>query len=277
MTSEEYSIIASDGKSLFGRSWQVSEPKAIICLVHGLGEHSGRYEHVADFFVKHNCSFFTFDLRGHGLSEGKRGHAASMDILLDDVEELMKYAREVHNDCPMFLYGHSLGGNIVTNFVLKQNTCELTGAVISSPWLKLAKEPPAWKISLAAYVSKIFPSFTQSNGLDIANLTSLDEVNQAYKNDPLVHDQISTRLFIKGYRSGIWALENADRLKVPVLMFHGSEDNITSQKSSQAFAEKVGDLASYKTWPGTRHEPHNDRDRDAVLARVHQFIVSHVQ
>jgi len=272
MTKEEFSIIARDGKSLFGRSWKVHEPKAMICMIHGLGEHSGRYEHVGDYFITNNCSFFAIDLRGHGLSEGKKGHASSMDILLGDVEELMMHAREIHNDCPMFLYGHSLGGNIVTNFVLKQNTSELTGAIVSSPWLKLANEPASWQISVAAYISKFLPWFTQPNGLDIADLTNLDEVNQAYKNDLLVHNKISTRLFTLGYNSGIWALKNADRLKIPIFMFHGSEDKITSQESSHEFAEKVGDLVSYKIWSGIKHEPHNDRDADAVLKSIIDWI-----
>jgi len=209
---------------------------------------------------------------GHGLSEGKKGHASSMDILMNDVEELMMYAREIHNDCLMFLYGHSLGGNIVTNFVLKRNTSELMGAVISSPWLKLSNEPASWQISMAAYISKFLPWFTQPNGLDTADLTNLDEVNRAYKNDPLVHNKISCRLITVGYYSGIWALENADRLKIPVLMFHGSEDKITSQESSQEFAEKVGDLVLYKVWSGIKHEPHNDQDADAVLKSIIDWI-----
>ncbi|MEP2025186.1 MAG: lysophospholipase [Reichenbachiella sp.] len=272
---ENFILTAKDGTSLYGREWLVKNPKAAICLVHGLGEHIGRYEHVAQFLNDNQISFFATDLRGHGQSEGKRGHTPSHDMLLDDVEELLMYARAEYNDTPLFLYGHSLGGNIVSNYVLKKNTNELTGAIISSPWLALAQEPPSWQVNMAKFVSKFLPSLTQSNQLDINNLTNDDEVNQAYKNDPLVHGKISTRLFTEAYREGLWTLENTHKNKIPLLIYHGTEDPITSPSASKAFAQNIGEAATYFQWEGIKHEPHNDVKKEELLEMILGWVSAH--
>lgn len=269
---ENFTLTAKDGTSLIGREWLVDHPTSAICMVHGLGEHIDRYEHVAEFFNAQQISFFAIDLRGHGKSEGKRGHTPSHEMLLDDVEELLMYARAEYNDLPLFLYGHSLGGNIVTNYLLRKNTNELTGAIISAPWLALAFEPSGFQIKLAKFFSRILPSLTQPNGLDVKHLTNDDQVNQAYKNDPAVHDKISTRLFTESFREGLWALENTHKLKIPVLMFHGTEDRITSPAASQAFANDAGDLVTYRQWERIKHEPHNDIDKEEVLGFVLEWV-----
>ncbi|SMD34255.1 Lysophospholipase, alpha-beta hydrolase superfamily [Reichenbachiella faecimaris] len=273
---ENFTLTAKDGTSLYGREWLIENPKAAICLVHGLGEHIGRYEHVAEFFNSHQISFFAFDLRGHGRSEGKRGHTPSHYMLVDDVEELLMFARAEYNDVPLFLYGHSLGGNIATNYVLKKNINELTGAIISSPWLALALEPPAFQMKLAKFVSGFLPSLTQSNGLDVKHLTNDDAINQAYKKDPLVHDKISTKLFTECYREGLWALENSQKNKIPLLIFHGTEDRITSPDASKTFAENIGELATYHQWPGIKHEPHNDVKKEEVLETIFKWVKEQV-
>lgn len=273
---ENFTLTAKDGVSLYGREWLTDNPIAAICLAHGLGEHIGRYEHVAEFLNANQVSFFAIDLRGHGQSEGKRGHAPSHEMLLDDVEELLMYARAEHNDLPLFLYGHSLGGNIVTNYILKKNTNELAGAIISSPWLALAFEPPTFQIKLAKFFSSILPSLTQPNGLDVKHLTNDDAVNQAYKNDPLVHNKISSRLFTESYRKGLWVLENTHKNKIPILIFHGSDDRITSPEASASFSEKLGDLATYRLYEGIKHEPHNDIKKEEVMNMILAWIDDHI-
>ncbi|MEP3390388.1 MAG: lysophospholipase [Reichenbachiella sp.] len=265
---DNFTLTAKDGTSLYGREWLAESPKAAICLVHGLGEHIGRYEHVAEFLNANQISMFATDLRGHGQSEGKRGHTPSHDMLLDDVEELLMYARATYNDTPLFLMGHSLGGNIVTNYVLKKNTNELAGAIISSPWLKLAFEPSSFQIKLARFISGFLPSLTQPNGLDVKHLTNDDAVNQAYKDDPLNHNKISTRLFTEAFREGLWTLENTHKNKISLLIYHGTEDSITSPESSKLFAERIGECATYHQWEGIKHEPHNDVKKDEVFEMI---------
>ncbi|MGL1886597.1 MAG: lysophospholipase [Reichenbachiella sp.] len=272
--AEEFSIITRDGTQLFGLEYLVAQPKATICLVHGLGEHVGRYEHVAKFFNQEGYSFLAFNQRGHGNSEGKRGHTPSHERLMDDVEEFLMYTRSIYNDLPMFLYGHSLGGNIVANYLLLKNTNELKGAVISSPWLKLEIQPTNIELFLAKWMVKIWPSFIQNNKIDSDVLTHDDEVNKKYTEDPLVFGQISVRMFNECYSQGLWALENADRLKLPTLAFHGDSDSITSKQGTQQFAEQRPDLVTFHLLQGTKHEPHNDVQKDEVLKMVSSWVES---
>lgn len=277
MESEIIQLLSKDGTPLHGIIWSCPNPKAIVCIVHGLGGHSGRYAHIAEYLTSNNLTVFAFDQRGHGLSGGKRGHTPSYDILLDDVEELLKEARVTHNDLPIFLYGHSFGGNVVANYALIRSTNELRGLIVSSPWLKLAKEPPAGQVKLARIVSKIFPSFTQPNGLDVEDI-STDEIEvNAYSNDPLVHDKMSTKLFTEVYNAGLWAIKHADGLKNPMLVFHGSDDNITSPRGSEEFVEQAGSLAEFKLWENMKHETHYDLKKEEVISYMHQWIADRIK
>lgn len=269
---EEFSIISRDGTQLQGYEYLVSDPKAMVCLIHGLGEHAGRYEHVAQFFCENQICFYIIDLRGHGQSEGKRGHSSSFDAMLDDIEELMMYARSEFNDLPMFLYGHSLGGNLVSNYCLLRNTNELKGAIVSSPWMTLSQEPPAWKVSLAKKVAGIWPSFTQSNGLIIEELTNDPVVNLAYEKDEMVHDKISVQLFSSAHQQGKWAIAHTDRLKLPLFVFHGEKDAITNPSGSKAFAESRKDLIDFKLYTDTKHEGHNDQKKEMILNDIQSWI-----
>ena len=125
-------------------------------MVHGLGEHQGRYQHVIEHLGQH-LAFFTYDQRGHGKSPGKRGHAKSFNHLLNDVESLLKIARREYNSLPIYLYGHSMGGNIVANYLLRRVTNELAGAVLSSAFFHLAFEPPSWKLKLGQIMASLWP------------------------------------------------------------------------------------------------------------------------
>ncbi len=272
METEQFNLTAKDGVELKATSWICPDPKAVICIVHGLGEHSGRYQHVAAFFVQNNISVFAFDLRGHGKSQGKRGHTPSHEILLDDVEEILKAARAEYNDLPLFLYGHSFGGNIVANYILIRNTNELTGTILSSSWLKAQIQPSVLEFKVAKIMNKLFPSFTQGSRFSSSMLTKDAACNNAYENDPMVHRKMSVRLGLESYDAGLWAIENASQLKIPTLVWHGSDDEITSADGSKQFTENAGSLASFKLWQGVKHEPHNDLEKEAVLNYLHEWI-----
>ncbi|UXP33498.1 lysophospholipase [Reichenbachiella agarivorans] len=273
---EEFSIVSRDGTQLAGYEYLVPQPKAMVCMIHGLGEHAGRYEHVAQFFCEHNISFYIIDMRGHGLSEGKRGHAPTYEALLDDVEELMMYARSEYNDLPMFLYGHSMGGNIVANYCLLRTTGELKGVVLSSPWFRLVAEPPTWKVNLAKRIATVLPSLTQPNNLNHQDLTHDKAVNQSYADDPMVHSKISVKLFSQCYQHSKWALENSDRLKTPIFSFHGADDPIVNPLGTEAFAESRPDLVRFVSLAETKHEPHNDLKQKEVLDLIIGWIETRV-
>jgi len=270
--AEEFSIITRDGTKLFGQEYLLEEPKGMICLIHGHGEHIGRYTHVANFFTTHGFSFFAINQRGHGHSEGKRGYTPSHERMVDDVEEFLMYARSEYNDLPMFLYGHSMGGNIVANYILDKSTNELAGAILSSPWLKLYEEPPKWKISFASFMTKIWGGSTQSNQIDTNLLTHDTLVNEEYKNDSLVFSEISVKLFMGCYNQAKWAIDNVERLKLPVLAFHGDDDTLISPIGTKTFAKKNTEFITFQALADTKHEPHNDLKKQEVMEMVLDWI-----
>jgi alpha-beta hydrolase superfamily lysophospholipase len=248
MKHTEFKFKTFDGLQLFGQSWQ-SETKsqAVICLVHGMGEHSWRYAHAADALTQAGYVLISFDLRGHGKSEGPRGHTPSYEALMRDIFSLLEVANKQFPQLPSFLYGHSLGGNLVLNYVLHYKP-QLKGVIVTDPWLRLAFEPPAFKVTLGKVMNKIWPSFSQSSGLDTKALSHDPEVVRAYENDPLVHDHISARMFIGIYQSGQWALEHASEFSLPFLLMHGGADKITSVNASSEFAGKITENCTLKIW-----------------------------
>jgi len=248
MKHAEFRFKTFDRLQLFGQSWQPEDrPRAVICLVHGMGEHSGRYGHVVDRLTQAGYSVFAFDLRGHGKSEGPRGHTPSYEALLKDISSLLEVVNKQFPQLSSFLYGHSLGGNLVLNYVLRYKP-QLKGVIVTDPWLCLAFEPSASKIILGKIANKIYPSFSQSSGLDTKALSRDPEVVHAYENDPLVHDHISARMFIGIYQSGQWALEHALEFPLPLLLMHGRADKITSVNASSEFAGKITENCNLKIW-----------------------------
>jgi len=146
MKHSEFKFKTFDGLLLFAQSWQPkNQTKAVVCLVHGMGEHSGRYTYLVDRLIQTGYTVLTFDLRGHGRSPGQRGHTPSYEALLQDISSLLEVANERFPQRPSFLYGHSLGGNLVLNYVLRRQT-QLKGVIATDPWLRLAFEPPRFKI-----------------------------------------------------------------------------------------------------------------------------------
>ncbi len=254
-----------DGLELFTQGWKTeTEPKGVICLVHGLGEHSSRYAHLADVLVKAGYPLLTFDLRGHGRSGGKRGHIPSYQIFLDDVKLLLGEAKKRYPHAPKFLYGHSMGGGLVLNYALRRQT-PLAGVIATGPALRLGFEPPAIQVALAKLMDSIWPAFTQPSDLDTKALSRDPEVVRRYEEDPLVHDRVSARSFSGFYQAGLWALEHAEEFSVPLLLMHGSEDRLTSPGASQTFADRVGQGCTFKRWEGLYHEIHNEPEQQQVF------------
>lgn len=266
-----------DGMKLSGYLWEPEEtPKALINLVHGFGEYSERYEHWALRFNKLGYVVHAIDNRGHGKSDGRRGYLNSFDDFLKDVDVLVKESEKLYPELPQIIYGHSMGGNIVANYILKRDV-NFKGAVISSPWLRLAFNPSALTIFFARIVRRVFPKFTQKAKLDVKGISHDPVVVEKYLADPLIHEKISARMFFEIYQAGNWAIENTDKLKIPVLVQHGSGDLITSHKASEEFAEnavKNGKVAEFKEWEGLYHELHNELEEQQIFDYVLNWIES---
>jgi len=265
MKHSEFKFKTFDGLQLFAQIWHSeTKPRAVICLIHGMGEHSGRYTHVADQLTQAGYSLIVFDLRGHGQSQGPRGHTPSYEALLNDINSLLNEADKNFPELPRFLYGHSLGGNLVLNYVLRCQA-QLKGVIVTDPWLRLAFEPPTFKIIFAQITNHIWPAFSQKSGLDTKSLSHDPKVVHTYENDPLVHDHISARMFIGIYQSGQWALEHASEFSLPLLLMHGGDDKIISVEASSEFADKINENCTFKIWDGLYHEIHNEPEKEEVF------------
>ncbi len=261
-----------DGLRLYAQGWQPeTEPTATVCLVHGLGEHSGRYAHLAAFLNQTGYALLTFDLRGHGKSEGQRGHTPSYEALLDDISHLLEEAAERYPDRPRFLYGHSLGGNLVINHSLRRRP-QLTGVIATGPLLRPGFEPPAWKLTLGKIMYSLWPTLSMANELDRQGLSRDPEVVRAYNNDPLVHGRISARLAMDVLQAGLWALEQATKFPLPLLLMHGDADRLTSAQASRAFAAQAGDVCTLRIWDGFYHEIHNEPEQEQVFEYLLEWL-----
>lgn len=270
MTHFEDHWETNDALPIHAEGWVGEEPpRAVVGLIHGIGEHIGRYAHVGHFLAQAGYACMGFDLRGHGRSGGRRGHTPDYQALLDDIALFLAHLQVRYPDSPVFLYGHSLGGNLALNFVLRFKP-PLIGVVASAPALRLAFEPPPAKVALARLMNRILPAFSQPSGLETAALSREAKVVQAYINDPLVHDRVSARMFVGFYQSGLWALQNAHTLNVPVLLIHGSADRLTSVDASREFAHRAGEKCTLKIWQGLYHELHNEPEQGEVL----EFVLS---
>ncbi|MBM3419854.1 MAG: alpha/beta hydrolase [Bacteroidetes bacterium] len=238
----------------------------VVVLIHGLGEHFGRYAGWAGRFLERGFAVAGVDLPGHGISDGKRGHISSYRVADNLIDELVKKAAAECHGVPVVLYGHSLGGGIVLRYLLSRKP-GVACAVVTSPWLKLAFEPAALKLILAMAVKKIAPAMVQPSGLNVNYLSRDKRVAAAYTSDPLVHDRISVSLFNEAVSSAACSLKNRHELTIPLLLMHGADDMITSPEGSRLFAEDSPE-AFLKIWEGGYHELHND----IIAGEVFEYI-----
>jgi len=277
MQTRAWNWDSSDGLEIFAQSWEPEENlKAVVILVHGLGEHTGRYGHVGKALSDAGFVLAGFDLRGHGKSGGPRGHTPSYETLMDDIAMFIDLVAIRYPGLPHFLYGHSLGGNLVINFGLQRKT-EIIGVIATGPWLQLAFQPPTSKVLLGKMMNNILPGFSQSSGLETLALSRIPEIVSAYENDPLVHDKISARLFITAFETGLWALDHATEISLPLLLMHAHPDRITSSTASSQFAKSAGDKVTLRIWEGLYHEIHNEPEQAEVFAFMIDWMNSQLK
>jgi alpha-beta hydrolase superfamily lysophospholipase len=252
-----------DHKNLYWYYWPANNPKGAIYLVHGMGEHAGRYEHVAHYFNDKGFSCFGFDQRGHGRSEGKRGHTPSYEALLKDIDLFIREGQKLNGNLIPFLYGHSFGGNLVLNYPLRRRT-NFRGVIATSPWLELAT-PPSKSQELVAHIACVFsPSLTLKTGLNAEGLAKEKTVASNYTGDEYVHGLITVNMYTEIKRAAHFASANASRFPLPLLLVHGDADPITSFAASKKFANKAPHC-TFKVWEGLYHETHNEANWMDVL------------
>lgn len=254
----------ASGLNIFAANWSVKEPRAVIALVHGQGEHIGRYAHVAQWFNRHGIAVLGYDQQGYGRSEGKRGHAPNLHALLDDIGLLLEKTRQMYPGTPVFLYGHSMGGGLVLNYVTRYEPA-LEGLIATAPWIRLAFEAPAFKVVAGRFLRRFMPTLTLPTGLAAHFLSHDEAVVKAYKTDPLVHNKLSAAAGIALLEGAKWLDNWAGTFNIPVLLQHGSDDKITSADATSRFAGRVKGDVTHREWPGLYHEIHNEKEKEEVF------------
>ncbi len=257
MTEINQTLTAKDKLPLFTRAWKIENPKAAIVVVHGFGEHSGRYAHLADFFNKNGYSVYALDNRGHGKSEGKRGHTPKYEAYLDDIEVFLNYVHTQNKNTGIYLYGHSMGGNLVLNYLFRRKPA-VKGVIVTGPWIQLAFEPKPILVTIGKLMRSIVPTFTQNSGLQQEHISKDPKVVEAYKQDPLVHGNISAAASLGLLEAASFLNTYEGEVPVPLLIMHGEDDLITSQPASEALAHRLKGKVTYKKWEGMYHEIHNE-------------------
>ena len=281
MKHQELGWKSRDGMDLFAQVWEpdVVLPKAVVCLVHGLGEHSSRYAHIAEAFSREGLVTIGHDLRGHGRSGGARGHISDIEDFMQDIDVLIEQAKIRYPGMPLFLYGHSLGGIQVLHYTLKRKPA-LKGVIATSSGLRTALEKQPAKIFLAKVLGSMMPNTALPSGLDANGISRDPAVVQAYNRDPLVHDKIT--LGFGKIMLGVtkWTLEHAGEFPLPLLLLHGKEDPIAYPAGSIEFAAPLKEKCTLVLWNGAYHELHNEPEKTEAIktmtlwmdARLHEEI-----
>ncbi|MEO0330327.1 MAG: lysophospholipase, partial [Bacteroidota bacterium] len=247
---------------------------------HGLGEHSGRYQNLIQAFSGTSTAFYALDARGHGRTDGKRGHVNHFQLFISDLHDLIKRVRQENDDQKVFLLGHSMGGAIVLKYAIMDDYQEnLRGLIASSPaikptmdWAKKIQKP------VAALLSQVAPSLTQGNGLDTDNISHHPPVVMAYRNDPLVHGKTSARLGDALFNVHRDILARASSLHIPVYLMHGTADRLTDPEGTKQFYDSLTTTdKTLNLYEGLYHETMNERpeDRVRVLDDLKSWVLSH--
>jgi acylglycerol lipase len=268
-----------DDVTFYMQGWEPDgKPKAIVCLVHGLGEHTGRYHHVGKAFNDAGYALYGFDLRGHGQTPGPRGHFPSLDVVMQDIRQFVEFQRQNHPGLPVFLYGHSLGGLLTLTYVL-QNPDGLKGVIVTDSALRSALQEQKLKVAMAKLLGTLAPAMTIPSGLDAKTISRDPAVVEKYVNDPLVHDKTSMGLGKAALDAIDLCFSHAKEFKPPLLIMHGTADRLTYPSGSEDFAKLAGETnkdVTLKLWDGLYHEIHNEPEQKEVFKVMIAWLDKHL-
>jgi len=258
--------------SIYHQRWEPdAAAKAVVCLVHGLGEHSGRYSRLTQCLNENRYSVMACDLPGHGKSGGPRGHVDTFEEFMQTIDLLLEKARSLHPQQPCFLYGHSLGGILVLAYVLQRKPA-LSGVIVTSPGLSNALEQQKLKVALSKILGNLVPKLTLDTGLDSAMISRDPDVVRAYQADPLVHSKASTAMAKNTFAVIPWIFQHAAEFSLPLLVMHGGKDELAYPTGSERFCQAVSGDCTYKRWEGMAHELHNEPEKEDVFAYLLSWL-----
>lgn len=270
--TEEFEWRNEQGLRIYAVDWHVARPQAVIGLIHGLGEHCRRYDHVAEFFNERRVAMVGYDRQGFGRSEGRRGYAKRYRYYLDGVAELLVQTQRRYPGVPTFLYGQSMGGQLLLHYLIHRQP-NIAGAIVTSPHIAEAFRPNPLVVGVGKIMRRLLPTFTLDNQLDVTRLSRDPAVVDRYRNDPLNHSRLSSQTGIDLLERARYLQHYSGGLPVPTLLLHGDADGITSFADSQAFAERnVGNI-DWRPLPGMYHELHNEPGAATTLLLIFDWMM----
>lgn len=270
-------------KAVVGYHFPCENAVSVMCVIHGIGEHAGRYNRMAERLAEKNIAVVAMDLRGHGISQGSRGDTAPRTEVLKDVDALIEYAQQFYPGRPIVLYGHSMGGNICLDYRARGGHNDVPQKyIVSAPWIKLVRAVPKPLYRVVKTASKLVPKIAISQRFPEEDLGNVEKV-RPYLEDPLVHPYITLRCAAEGFDIGnaIFDGSNEDNHRadgIPFLLMHGDCDRICSVDGSRALAARMEGNPGFRyvEWPGYCHEIHNggrEADGEDVIKKIAEFIL----
>lgn len=268
-----------EGLDLYYQSWQPEDTvQAVVVLVHGLGGHSGLFNAAVQHLLPQNYEVYAFDLRGHGRSPGQRGHIQTWQEFREDLRAFLNFIREQRSDCtcPCFLWGHSLGGTIALDYGLRSPE-SLQGLIVTAPALGKIRISPV-KLTLGRLLSGIHPRFSLKLGIQDSLGSRDSSIIQAYLQDPLRHEYGSARLATEFFATVNWIDRNSVNLQVPLLMLHGTADEIVLPESSRAFFRQIlYPDKEHHEYAGFYHDLYVDIDYQTILGDLKRWLERHLE
>jgi lysophospholipase len=267
-----------DGTRLFWKSsLPDGEPRAHVAVVHGYGDHFGRYGYVADALLADGFAVHGFDYRGHGRADGRRGYSEAWPHFVDDLESFWERVRKDAGGKKVFMLAHSHGGLMAVKWLGERKVEGLSGVVLSAPYLKLAITPPALKLLAARAVGRLVPWLPLKTELTPEDLSKDPEVQRAAREDPLYLTVVTPRWFLESTKAQAEAMLLAPKIQAPLFVLCGAEDGVAAPAAARVFFEAAGAAdKKFKEYPGMRHEPLNEVGRAEVFRDISGWISAHL-
>lgn len=275
MLQSDSVLVASEGSvSLFMDIWPgKAQTGRVLMILHGLGEHGGRYRHLPEFLGQDFERFYAVDQRGHGRSGGLRGYAPSFEHFVKDLRHV---AREVEAREPgkrIYLLAHSFGGLVALSLLLGERKTPFSGAIISAPLLGVALKVPAYKKALGELLGRTLCRVQLSNEINPSFISHDPQIVEAYVNDRLVHQKITPRLYLDMTAAMDWVMRQSGPLACPTLFLVPGQDKIVdSEKTLRLFRNIKYRDKELREYPEMYHEVLNEIDKAKVFEDVRKWL-----
>lgn len=272
MADRSGTLEGAGGVRLFYTSRARKGSRGRLLAVHGLGDHSGRFDRVASRVVTAGFDFYGLDLRGHGRSQGRRGHARSFDELLSDLDLFRRHTGDHESELPTVLLGHSLGALVVGRYVQEYGFPSLAGAVLVTPFVGSAMSLPTWKLRLGDLADRLLPSLTLDNEISPGMLFRTTEEQAAHESDPLVHHRISARLWGEMRRQAGVLVRRAEQSRTPFLIQLAGDDLVVSTLAGRDLAARLPGNAHVILYEDAYHDLYRDPVAERATADLVQWL-----